>query len=113
MLTFLDLLIIVSMVLIAASLFAVVLMFVIKNPKVKRVCFYITVALSAYIATVGVRINWPGFLGQVVLAVVLALVSIGALVLERVRKGNEKVFLLSRIAAAAALALGVANALLI
>lgn len=113
MITFLDLLIIVSMVLIAASLLSVVLMFLIRNRKVQRVCFYIAAALSLYIAYVGIRINWPDFYGQAVLAVVLALVSIGSVVLERVKKNNDKIFLITRIAAAAALVIGVINALLV
>ena len=113
MITFLDLLIIVSMALIAASLLSVVLMFLIRNKKVQRVCFYMTAALSLYIAYVGIRMNWPDFYGQAVLAVVLALVSIGSVVLERVKKNNDKIFLITRIVSAAALVMGVINALLI
>lgn len=113
MITFLDLLVVVSMVLVAASLLSLVLMFLIRRKKVQHVCFYIAVALSLYIGYVGLRINWPGFFGQSVLAVVLALVSVGAFVLERVRKNDEKMFLYARIAAAAALVFGVINALLV
>jgi len=113
MFTFLDLLVIVSMLLIAASLVSLVLMFLIRNKTVRRVCFYLAVALSVYIGFVGVRINWPGFTGQAVLAVVMALISAAALVLERVRKNDEKWFLAARIAAAAALVIGTANALFI
>ena len=113
MFTFLDLLIIVSMVLIAASLLSLVLMFLIRNKKVQRVCFYIAVALSIYVGYVGVRINRLGFGHQAAVALVLALISIGALVLERVKRNDERMFLIARIAAAAALILGVANALLI
>ena len=113
MFTFLDLLIVVSMVLIAGSLLALVLMFLIRNKTAQRVCFYLAVALSVYIGYVGVRINWPEFYTQAVLAVVLVLVSLGALVLERLKKNDDKMFLVSRIAAAAALVIGVANALLV
>lgn len=113
MITSLDLLIIVSMVLIAASLVSLVLMFVIRNKIVRRVCFYIAVALSLYIGYVGIRINWPDFFGQAMIAIMMALVSIGALVLSLVKKGSDKLFLAARIAAASALVIGVANALLI
>ena len=113
MITFLDLLIIVSMVLIAASFLSVVLMFLIRNKKVQRVCFYIAAALGLYIGYVGFRINWPGFSGQAILAAVLALVGAGAFVLERIKKDDEKMFLYARIAAAAALILGAVNALLV
>ena len=113
MITFLDLLIIVSMVLIAASFLSVVLMFLVRNKKVQRVCLWIAVGLSLYVGYVGFRINWPDFFGQAVLAAVLVLVSIGALVLERVKKDDEKMFLYARIAAAAALVIGTFNALLV
>ncbi len=113
MITFLDLLIIVSMGLIAASFLALVLMFLVKNKKIQRVCFYVAVALSLYIGYVDIRINWLGFSHQAFLAGALALVSIAAFVLERVKKDNDKMFLYARIAAAAALVIGTANALLI
>lgn len=113
MLNSLDLLIVVVMALAAASLLALALMFLIKNKAVQRVCFYLVAALGVYIGTVGVRINWPGFLIQVALAVVLAAVCLGALVLERVRKGSGKAFLLARIMAAGGLVLGMANAFLV
>ena len=113
MFTFLDLLIIVSMVLIAASFLSLVLMFLIRNKKVQHVCFYIATALSLYIGYVGIQINWPGFTGQAVLAAGIALVSVASLVLALVKKGNDRVFLYARIAAAVALVIGTANALLI
>jgi len=113
MITFLDLLIITSMALIAASFLSLVLMFLVRSKKVRQVCFYIAVALSVYIGYVGFRINWHDFFGQAVLAAVLALISAGALVLERINKSDDKMFLFVRIAAAAALVIGTVNALLI
>ena len=113
MFTFLDLLIIVSMVLIAASLLSLVLMFLVRSKKVQNVCFYIAVALSLYIGYVGIRINWPDFFHQAALAAGLALVSVGALVWKLLKKDNDKEFLYARIAAAAALVIGTVNALLI
>jgi len=113
MFTFLDLLIIVSMALIAGSFLALVLMFLIRNKTVQKVCFYIAVALSLYIGYVGIRINWLGFEGQAVLAGVMALVSVACLVLMLVKRNDEKVFLYARIGAALALVIGTVNALLI
>lgn len=113
MFTFLDLLIIVSMVLIAASFLAVVLMFLIRNKKVQRVCFYMATALSLYIGYVGIRINWMGFEAQAILAAVMALVSVASLVVVLVKKSDERVFLYARIAAATALVIGTVNALLV
>lgn len=113
MLTSLDLLLLVSLVLIAAAFLSLVLMFLVRNQTIRRVCFYIAVALSLYIGYAGVRINWPDFSHQAILAVVLALISVGAFVLERSKKNNDKVFLYARIAAGAALIAGAVNALLI
>lgn len=113
MVTFLDLLILVSMGLIAAGMLSLVLMFLVRNKKVQKVCFWIAAALGVYIGSVGIRINWPGFYGQAVLAGALMLVSVAALVLERLRKDDEKMFLHARIAAAASLVIGIVNALFI
>lgn len=113
MFTFLDLLIVVVMALAAASLLSVVLMFVVKNKTVRRVCFYIVAALGVYVGTVGFRINWLGFEVQAGLAVALALICVGAVVLERVKKGDDKMFLLARGMAAASLVVGMVNAFMI
>ena len=110
MVTFLDLLVVVVMVLSAVSLVAMALMFLIKNKKVKRFCLYLVAALGVYMGYVGCRILWPGFLPQVILAVVMALTSIGAVVLARLSKRSEKKFLLSQVLASAALAVGMFNA---
>lgn len=113
MFTFLDLLIVVVMALAAVGLAGLSLMFLVKNRKVQQVCLYIVAALGVYIGTVGFRINWPGFEGQVGLAVLMAVVSAGAVVLERVKKGDDKFFRLSQILATAGLVIGMANAFFI
>lgn len=113
MFTFLDLLIVVGMALVAGSLVSVLLMFLIRNKTVQRVCFYIAEALSLYVGYVGICINGCEFLGQTGLAGMLILVSLASLVLSLVKKDNEKLFLAARIATAASLVIGVANALLI
>ena len=110
--TFLDLLIVVVMVLATASLLAVCLMFLVRNRKVRQVCLWIAAGLSVYLGYVGFRINWPGFLGQVVFAGLMALLGIGAVVLERVVKDNDKAFLIARIMAAVSVIAGFGNALL-
>lgn len=113
MFTFLDLLIVVSMGLMAASALALALMFLLKNKTAQRVCLYVVAALGVYIGTVGFRINWLGFEFQAGLAIALAVVSVGAVVLERLKKNDEKLFLLSRLLATGALALGMVNAFLV
>ena len=107
---FLDLLILVVMVLSAVSLLAMALMFLVKNKKVTRFCFYLVVALGIYMGYVGVRINWPGFLPQVILAVLMALTGIGALALERLSKDSGRKLLIAKIAASIALVVGMFNA---
>ena len=110
MITFLDLLIVVVMALCAVSLVAMALMFLVKNKKVKRFCLYLVAALGVYMGYVGCRILWPGFLPQAILAVAMALTSLGAVVLERLSKGSEKKYLLAQVLASAALVIGMFNA---
>ena len=86
MFTFLDLLVVVFMVLAASSLLALCLMFLVRSPKIKKVCFYIVVALGVYAASIGIRIGWPLFPGQVVVGVAAGVASVAALVLERVSR---------------------------
>ena len=110
MVTFLDLLVVVVMALCTVSLVAMALMFLVKNKKFKRICLYLVAALGVYMGYVGFRIMWVNSLAQTGLAVALALVAIGAVVLERLSKGGEKKFLLSQILASASLVIGMFNA---
>ncbi len=112
MLTFLDLIVVVFMVLTAASLMAACLMFLVRNPKLRRICFYVVVALGVYTATVGARIGSFLFPMQTAVAVLGGAASIAALVMERRNKDNERKFLIARILSAAALVVGICNAFL-
>ena len=110
MTTFLDLLIVVVLALAAVSLVAMALMFLVRNKTVKRVCLYLVAALGVYMGYVGLQILWPGFPGQCVLAVLTALVSIGAVVLERCSRDSKAKFLTAQVMASAALIVGMLNA---
>lgn len=100
--------------LMAAGALALALMFLAKNETVKRARLYAMAALGVYIGTVRFRINWLGFELQAGVAIVFALIGIGAVVLERLKNNDEKMFLLSRsIMASAALVLGMVNAFLV
>ncbi len=113
MLTSLDFLVIVFMVLGAATLLSLGLMFLLRNKTAKKVCFYVTSALGMYMSWVGFRIGFGGlFPIQMALGIVTALVCIGAIVFERIRKDNEKAFLISRVLSASALVIGLFNAIL-
>ena len=108
--TFLDLLILVVMVLAAVSLVAMVLMFLVKNKVVKRICLYLVAGLGIYVGYVGLRILWPMFPGQSLIAVLVAMTAIGSVVLERLSRNNKKLFLTAQILASAALFVGMLNA---
>lgn len=112
MTTFLDLLIVAVLALSAAALVATVLMFLVKNRTVKRVCLYLLVAMGIYMGYVGLRIMWINSLEQSVLAVLMALTAIGALVLERMSKDSGRKLLIAEIMASAALFVGMLNAFL-
>ena len=110
MVTFLDLLVVVVMVLSAVSLVAIALMFLVKNRIVKRVCLYIVSAFGIYMGYVGLRILWAGFPAQAALAVLTTMVSIGAVVLERLGRDGSKTFLAAQVMASLSLIVGMLNA---
>ena len=110
MLTSLDFLILVVMALVAVSLVAMVLMFLIKNNKFRRVCLYLVAALGIYMGYVGLQLMWPNFAGRSLMAVLAALAAAASIVLERPSKRNANFSLLSRITASAALVTGLLNA---
>ena len=90
MLNFLDLLVIVFMVLAAVSLLALCLMFLVRNPRIKKVCFYIVSALSIYTGYIGVRIGNSLFPVQTAVGLIVAAVSIAAIVLAATARDNQK-----------------------
>lgn len=113
MLTSLDLLVIVFMALAAVTLLSLSLMFLIKNKKARKVFFYVTSTLGLYMSWVGFRIGFGGmFPSMMIIGIITTLVCIGAFVLERVSKGNDKMFLIARILSAVALLVALFNAIL-
>ena len=101
------------MVLCAVSLLAMLLMFLVKNRIVQKICFYFVVTLGIYLGYVGLRILWFGFPGQAALAVLMALTAVGALVMELLSKGNKKLFLAARLMAVGSVVIGLLNAFMI
>jgi hypothetical protein len=101
------------MVLAGLSLVSVSLMFLLKNKTAQRVCFYVVLALIAYTVYAGLRIGIGLFSTQVVLSLVVLFTAILAFVFERVFKDDNKLFLVVRIIAAAALVLGIVNVFII
>ena len=110
MLNFLDLLIIVFMVLAAVSLLALCLMFLVCNPRIKKVCFYIVSVLGIYTGYIGVRIGQSLFPVQTVVGVIVAAVSIAAIVLAATAKDNQKKFKIAQFVATGAWIVGICNA---
>ena len=112
MLTSLDLLVIVFLVLGALTVLALSLMLLIKNKTARKVFFFIVSVLSLYICSIGLRSGISGmFVAQIIVGILTVLMTVGAFVLERVSKGNEKMFLFARVLATAALVLGFLNAI--
>ena len=112
MFTSLDLLIIVFIALAAVTLLSLCLMFLIRNKTARKVFFYIASVLGLYVSWIGFRIGIGGLFSiQIVIGILTALMCVGAFVLERVSKGNNKMFLIARIISASALVLGFFNAI--
>lgn len=110
MVTFLDAIVLIFMVLSAMSLLALCLMFLVRKPRLRKICFYIVVVLGIYAATIGIRIGKFWFPMQTAVAVLAGIGSMVAFVIERRSKNNEKNFLIARIVSAAALVVGICNA---
>lgn len=105
MTTNLDLLIVAVMAIAALGLLALTLMLLLKNPRWKRICLYLTSILGLYLSYVAFRINWPGFPLQCIAAGVLAVCATAALFLGR-KEPNAP----AQALAAASLVLGFCNA---
>ncbi len=109
----LDLLILAVMGLCAVSLAAMVLMFLLRNEKAKRVCLYLVAALGVYLGVVGLQILWPMYTGQCAVAVLAAAGSVGAVVLERLSRKKGTKLLPAQLLASASVAVGLINAFVI
>lgn len=110
MMTSLDYLLIAVSGLAAAGLLGMFLMFLSKNEKVKRISFYTTSVLGIYLGYVGFRIMWINSAGQTILAVLMALISIGALALVLTKGNSKKVFQIARTMSSLAVVIGMVNA---
>ena len=106
--TFLDLLVIVSEGLVVAGVLTLAAMFVLKGEKAKRVCLYIAAGLGLYMGYVGYRINAMSYGSGSVIALVLALGSAAALVLDRFLDRKD----IPRVVAAVSMVGGMMNAFL-
>ncbi len=115
MFNYLDLLIVVSLAMIAGGVLFLGLMLFLKNPVAKRVFLYLTSALGIYSAYVGIRINYLFSDAQVVAGVLAALVAVAAMVLDIIsaKQENETLGKISRALASASLVVGMANAIFI
>lgn len=112
MITFLDLLVIVFMALIVASLLALCLMFLARKPKLKRVCFFIVAALAIYASTIGIRIGFGLFPIQTTVGFLMIALAVIAIVVNLLSKEDKKKRNISNILGAAALIIAVVNAIL-
>lgn len=108
--TSLDYLVMTVACLAAAGLLGIFLMFLSKNETIKRISFYAASALGIYLGYVGVRIMWLNSMSQTILAVWMALISVGALGLVCVKGKNKKVFQIARTMSSLAVVVGMVNA---
>ena len=111
MFTSLDFIVIVFMTLAALSLIALILMFAAKSPKFKRVSLYTASVLGVISGYIAFQIGWPYFVGHALLGVLVALASILAVIIERTGKKKANAYKTARIIAAAALVIGIINAI--
>ena len=112
MFTSLDMLIIVFMALAAVTLLSLALMFLIRDKTARKVFFYVASALGLYVSWIGFRIGIGGmFTIQIIIGILTALMCVGAFVLDRVNKGNDKTFMIARFISTAALVIGFCNAI--
>ncbi len=113
MFTSLDLLVLVFVGLAAAMMISLCLMFVIKKKLVQNIFFYITLILGLFVAFFGYMVGSGMFPIQTAVAIITALACVGALVIRIVGKGNDKMFLIARVIAAAAFVIGFINAFIL
>ncbi len=108
--TFLDLLVIVSGGIVVAGVVALVAMFLLKSERARRVGLYAAAVLGVYLGYVGFRVHAMSYGSGSVIALVLALGSVAAVVLERrFRQSRQYV---PRALAAVSLVGGMMNAFL-
>lgn len=113
MLNSLDLMIVVFMIVSVMSLLSLGLMFLVRSSQVKKICFYIVAALGIYIGSVGIRIGKFVFPVQTAVGVIVAVVSVVAIVLVVTNKDDKKKFQMAQLMAAAALICGFVNAFIL
>lgn len=112
MMNSLDLLVIVFMAMSAASLLAVCLMFLVKNPTVKKVCFYLLGVQGMLVSWMNARMLPVGYEGKMMFGWVLGAAAVAALLLQVCGK-NEKYARLARILVAVSVVLGTINAFML
>lgn len=110
--TFLDLLVIVGGGLCGAGVLTLAAMLLLKNQRARRVCLYIAAALGLYLGYVGFRVNALGYGSGSVLAIALALVGVGAVVLDWTQRKHQSRQYIPQAMAAASLVGGMMNAFL-
>ena len=107
----LDMLVIVFMVMSAASLLAVCLLFLMKKEWMKKICFYFLTLQGMLVSWMNAMMTPASFPGELALGWGLGAVSVAALLMELCSK-SEKTTRIARILAAVSVVLGMGNAFL-
>ena len=109
MMNSLDVLVIVFMVMTAVSLLSVCLMFLMKHPTVKKVCFYFLGMQGMLVSWLNAMMTPVGYEGKMMFGWILGAGSVAALLLQVCGK-NEKYSKLARVLVALSVVLGTVNA---
>lgn len=107
--TALDYLVILFLVLSTLSLLAIAVMFLVKQPLIKRICLLLLAVTGLYLSAMGIYIGRFVFLGQTLASIVLGIAAIVAVALEFWGK-SEKTSRIARILVTASAVLGVVAA---
>lgn len=110
MLNSLDLLVIVFMVLATGGLLSLCLMFLARNVRVKKICFYIVAVLGMYTGYIGIRIGSGLFPVQTVIGAIVAVISIASIILTVIDRNNKKKFKIAQFIVTTGLVVGMINA---
>ena len=110
MFTNLDWLIIMFIILAIAGIASVLLMFLSKNSNIKSFCLYTAAILGIYAMYVSIRIFWPYYTGQLLIAIALGVMSIGAIVLKRAGGERSDYHMAARVMATLSCTGGLLNA---
>lgn len=107
MFTMLDLIVVVFLVVLAVGLLASSLMFLVRNPKIQRVCVYVVAVLSMYMGSVAIRMGMGYYPVQTAFGIAGILLSMAVIAAVILYKDRKKVFLTVKVVSVLVLVMSV------